>query len=100
MSAVTDKLKRIGVCPVCDRPKLDLTAWAPGHYWIGCWNCGADGLNRAEYLRAVAAVVGCQPNQLLGPEAPALLAPWFELAERRRAAGGWGGGSSGVVRGD
>src|SRR5262245_61853076 len=86
------RMKRIGICPVCEEPKLDLTEWAPGRFWLGCWHCEANGLGGAAYLRAVAKVAGCWPNQLLGPEAPLLLEPWLDLAAAR--------GSGGVVRGD
>jgi DNA primase len=63
--------KLTGECPLCGKPKLDVTRKPPGSrppYHIGCWVCcppDAEWYEKRDYLAALAEVVDCRPYQLL-----------------------------------
>lgn len=71
--------KQTGTCPICGKPdKLDATP-RPGGWLVGCWVCcppDAPSPEKADYLAALAAAVGCRPYQII-KDAPRYLASYL-----------------------
>lgn len=76
--------KMHGTCPVCRRPKLDVTRKPSGGHWVSCWSCEANGLTGRAFLSALLDAIGAKPNQggQLLHEGPAFeaLRPWLDRA--------------------
>jgi hypothetical protein len=82
--------KTLGTCPVCGKPKLDVTRKARGGHWVSCWSCEASGLVGREYLTALLDAIGAKPNQggQLLHEGPAFepLRAWLDGQRVARSA--------------
>ena len=82
VACVGNAAKTDGTCPVCEKPKLDVTRRTTGGHWVSCWSCEANGLIGREYLTALLDAIDAQPNQggQLLDEGPAFtpLRPWLE----------------------
>lgn len=76
--------KHQGACPVCGRPKLDVTRRPGGGWWVGCWRCTARGLSGGDYMRALAAAVGAPGGGALLENPLKYLRPWLHRAPSRR----------------